>query len=54
MQSFSGGPYLPVVYGNRQFFKRGFRMDKAYDDYFDSLAEGEEALSFAEFCEAFS
>lgn len=27
-------------------------MDKEYEEYFDSLAEGEEALSFAEFCEA--
>ncbi|AWL59884.1 hypothetical protein DND31_12585 [Klebsiella pneumoniae] len=29
-------------------------MDKEYEEYFDSLAEGEEALSFAEFCEALS
>ncbi|CAM6649345.1 Uncharacterised protein [Klebsiella pneumoniae] len=29
-------------------------MDKEYEVYFDSLAEGEEALSFAEFCEALS
>jgi len=29
-------------------------MDKAYEEYFNSLAEGEEALSFAEFVEAIS
>ncbi|HBR2765381.1 TPA: hypothetical protein ACJI3O_003381 [Raoultella ornithinolytica] len=29
-------------------------MDKAYEEYFDSLAEGEEALSYAEFVEALS
>ena len=29
-------------------------MDKEYEEYFESLAEGEEALSFAEFCEALS
>ncbi|EUL55902.1 hypothetical protein P831_04308 [Klebsiella aerogenes UCI 28] len=29
-------------------------MDKAYEEYFNSLAEGEEALSFAEFVEALS
>lgn len=27
-------------------------MEKAYEEYFESLAEGEEALSFAEFREA--
>ncbi|EBW7767054.1 hypothetical protein DQJ37_15770 [Salmonella enterica subsp. enterica serovar Louisiana] len=29
-------------------------MDKAYEEYFESLAEGEEALSFTEFAEALS
>lgn len=29
-------------------------MDKAYEEYFNSLAEGEEALSFAEFVETLS
>lgn len=29
-------------------------MDKAYEEYFNSLAEGEEVLSFAEFVEALS
>lgn len=29
-------------------------MDKAYEEYFDSLAEGEEALRYAEFVEALS
>lgn len=29
-------------------------MDKAYEEYFESLAEGEETLSFAEFVEAIS
>ena len=29
-------------------------MDKEYEEYCDSLAEDEEALSFAEFCEALS
>lgn len=29
-------------------------MDKAYEEYFNSLAESEEALSFAEFVEALS
>ncbi|AXY31491.1 hypothetical protein ACUXKK_001153 [Klebsiella aerogenes] len=29
-------------------------MDKAYEEYFNSLAEDEEALSFAEFVEALS
>lgn len=29
-------------------------MDKDYEEYFDSLAEGEEALSYAEFVEALS
>ncbi|KMG64854.1 hypothetical protein SM56_01162 [Klebsiella pneumoniae] len=29
-------------------------MDNEYEEYFDSLAEGEEALSFAEFCESLS
>ena len=32
----------------------GKAMDKAYEEYFESLAEGEEALSFAEFVEAVS
>lgn len=29
-------------------------MEKAYEEYFDSLEVGEEALSFAEFVEAVS
>ena len=29
-------------------------MDRAYEEYFESLDEGEEALSFAEFVEALS
>lgn len=29
-------------------------MDRAYEEYFESLAEGEEVLSFAEFSEALS
>ncbi len=29
-------------------------MKKAYEEYFDSLAEGEEALSFSEFVLAVS
>ncbi|EOB1414633.1 hypothetical protein ACYA6R_20960 [Klebsiella pneumoniae] len=29
-------------------------MDKAYEDYFESLSEGEEALSFSEFTAALS
>ncbi|EFO7858954.1 hypothetical protein HMI78_005198 [Salmonella enterica] len=29
-------------------------MDRAYEVYFESLAEGEEVLSFAEFSEALS
>ncbi len=29
-------------------------MEQAYEEYFYSLAEGEEALSFAEFVEALS
>lgn len=29
-------------------------MDKAYEEYFESLAEGEEALSYDEFVEALS
>ncbi|AXD04634.1 hypothetical protein DQ010_25580 [Salmonella enterica subsp. enterica serovar Oranienburg] len=29
-------------------------MEKAYEDYFNSLAEGEEALSFSEFKQALS
>lgn len=29
-------------------------MDKAYEDYFESLSEGEEALSFCEFIAALS
>ncbi|EAP1002275.1 hypothetical protein D6F54_15725 [Salmonella enterica] len=29
-------------------------MEKAYEEYFESLADGEEALSFAEFVEALS
>lgn len=29
-------------------------MEQAYEEYFNSLAEGEEALSFAEFVEALS
>ncbi|RKT94298.1 UNVERIFIED_ORG: hypothetical protein C7432_0741 [Pantoea allii] len=31
---------------------RKLKMDKAYEEYFESLKEGEEVLSFAEFCEA--
>lgn len=27
-------------------------MEKAYEEYFEGLADGEEALSFAEFVEA--
>lgn len=30
------------------------KMEKAYEEYFEGLAEGEEALSFAEFKEALS
>ncbi|HAN8704293.1 TPA: hypothetical protein IGN17_002477 [Escherichia coli] len=30
------------------------KMEKAYEEYFDGLAEGEEALSYAEFVEALS
>jgi hypothetical protein len=30
----------------------GKAMHKAYEEYFESLAEGDEALSFAEFAEA--
>jgi hypothetical protein len=33
---------------------KGMRMEKAYEEYFESLAEGEVALSFAEFVEAIS
>jgi len=29
-------------------------MEKAYEDYFNGLAEGEEPLSFAEFVESLS
>lgn len=29
-------------------------MEKAYEEYFDGLAEGEEALSFSEFIQAVS
>ncbi|MCQ4856822.1 hypothetical protein NE471_28115, partial [Escherichia coli] len=29
-------------------------MEKAYEEYFDGLAEGEEALSFSEFKQALS
>ncbi|MBM7346224.1 hypothetical protein JOE09_005289 [Pantoea coffeiphila] len=29
-------------------------MDKAYEEYFDSLKEGEESLTFDEFVEALS
>lgn len=29
-------------------------MDRAYEEYFKNLAEGEEVLSFAEFSEALS
>jgi hypothetical protein len=29
-------------------------MEDAYEEYFNSLAKGEEALSFAEFVEALS
>lgn len=29
-------------------------MEKEYEEYFESLAEGEEVLSFAEFVEAIS
>jgi hypothetical protein len=31
-----------------------FEMEKAYEEYFNSLAEGEEALSFSEFVRAVS
>ncbi len=29
-------------------------MEEAYEEYFDGLAEGEEALSFSEFVQAVS
>ncbi|EHV62984.1 TPA: hypothetical protein ACNCLL_004571 [Escherichia coli] len=29
-------------------------MEKAYEEYFDGIAEGEEALSFSEFKQALS
>lgn len=29
-------------------------MEEAYEEYFEGLADGEEALSFAEFVEALS
>lgn len=29
-------------------------MEEAYEEYFDGLAEGEEALSFSEFVQAIS
>ena len=30
------------------------KMDEAYEEYFNNLKEGEEALSFAEFVESLS
>jgi hypothetical protein len=30
------------------------KMEKAYEEYFDGLAEGEEAISYAEFVDALS
>ncbi|EMO7867125.1 hypothetical protein WDR94_004222 [Citrobacter amalonaticus] len=33
---------------------KGKSMEKAYEEYFEGLAKGEEALSFAEFKEALS
>lgn len=32
----------------------GYMMEQAYEDYFNSLKTGEEALSFAEFVESLS
>ncbi|WP_370605545.1 hypothetical protein [Citrobacter braakii] len=39
-----------------EFQKQGIEgeMEKAYEEYFEGLADGEEALSFAEFKEALS
>jgi len=34
--------------------QQGFEMEKAYEEYFNSLAEGDEALSFTEFVQAVS
>lgn len=51
---------MPVHHTTKAFLPHqrltteGNAMDKAYEEYFESLAEGEEALSFAEFVEAIS
>ncbi|HFZ2328057.1 hypothetical protein M4W13_07280 [Citrobacter cronae] len=43
----------PVKFTNQPQGIEG-EMEKAYEEYFESLAKGEEALSFAEFKEALS
>lgn len=44
----------PGVTGEEVSMNHSEEMDRAYEAYFESLAEGEEVLSFAEFSEALS
>ncbi|MGM5671570.1 hypothetical protein [Enterobacter cloacae] len=55
---YATGVSRPAVLTTKTFLQHqrvtteGKAMDKAYEEYFESLAEGDEALSFAEFVEA--
>ncbi|MXD60403.1 hypothetical protein FQ007_17555 [Escherichia coli] len=44
----------PALRGNEVNMDFDAIMEKAYEEYFEGLAEGEEALSFSEFKQALS
>ncbi|EKO9596570.1 hypothetical protein U7Q13_004608 [Escherichia coli] len=44
----------PALRGNKVNMDFDAIMEKAYEEYFEGLAEGEEALSFSEFKQALS
>ncbi|ENI4198393.1 hypothetical protein ABXZ24_000225 [Escherichia coli] len=44
----------PALRGNEVNMDFDTIMEKAYEEYFEGLAEGEEALSFSEFKQALS
>lgn len=45
---------MAIIKGDFTMSLASKSMDQAYEDYFNSLAEGEEAMSFAEFVESLS
>lgn len=48
----AGHPITKAFLPHQRVTIEGKAMHKAYEEYFESLSEGDEALSFAEFAEA--